>query len=386
MNYTISKQNEELVMKLLDYFITDQNYNPVIWRGAQNEIWLENLDSDYKIIRIVSNYIHNDEQLDYDIFKTKQIMKSIKKKTLSFKVPTLSIFLNLGDNVHMDKEANFDYITCLNVKNINDVVKNNHLLEVFPDIKKTLNYKEEGMNLFVKLTSEINKKTEKDAIQAEDIFRPKKPTITYALIIINVLVFLAMYIFGNGSEDNITLLNFGANNRTFVLGFHEYYRLITSCFIHIGILHLFVNMYSLFVIGTQIENFFGKIKYLIIYLGSALFGSLLSICFSNSISAGASGAIFGLLGAMLYFGHHYRLYLGNALYSQIIPVIILNLALGFFTTGIDNACHIGGLIGGIFISMICGLKYKNNKMERLNGIILSVIFLAFIMFLISSLV
>ena len=73
MNYTISKQNEELVMKLLHYFITDQNYNPVILRGAQNEIWLENLDSDYKIIRIVSNYIHNDEQLDYDIFKTKQI-------------------------------------------------------------------------------------------------------------------------------------------------------------------------------------------------------------------------------------------------------------------------------------------------------------------------
>ena len=386
MNYTISKQNEELIMKLLHYFITDQNYNPVILRGAQNEIWLENLDGDYKIIRIVSNYIHNDEQLNYDLFKTKQIMKSIKKKTLSFKVPTLSIFLNLGDNVHMDKETNYDYITCLNVKNINDIVKNNHVLEVFPDIKKTLNYKEEGMSLFLKLTSEINKKTEKDAIQAEDVFRPKKPTVTYTLIIINILVFLAMYLFGNGSEDNLTLLAFGANNRTLVLGFHEYYRLLTSSFIHIGILHLFVNMYSLWVIGSQIENFFGKIKYLIIYLGSAFFGSLLSICFSNSISAGASGAIFGLLGAMLYFGHHYRLYLGNALYSQIIPVIILNLALGFFTPGIDNACHIGGLIGGIFIAMVCGLKYKNNKMERINGIILSVIFLGFIMFLISSLV
>ena len=257
---------------------------------------------------------------------------------------------------------------------------------MFPDIKKTLNYKEEGMSLFLKLTSEINKKTEKDAIQAEDVFRPKKPTVTYTLIIINILVFLAMYLFGNGSEDNLTLLAFGANNRTLVLGFHEYYRLLTSSFIHIGILHLFVNMYSLWVIGSQIENFFGKIKYLIIYLGSAFFGSLLSICFSNSISAGASGAIFGLLGAMLYFGHHYRLYLGNALYSQIIPVIILNLALGFFTPGIDNACHIGGLIGGIFIAMVCGLKYKNNKTERINGIILSVIFLGFIMFLISSLV
>ena len=384
MNYTISKQNEELVMKLLHYFITDQNYNPVILRGAQNEIWLENLDSDYKIIRIVSNYIHNDEQLDYDIFKTKQIMKSIKKKTLSFKVPTLSIFLNLGDNVHMDKEANFDYITCLNVKNINDVVKNNHLLEVFPDIKKTLNYKEEGMNLFVKLTSEINKKTEQDAHKAEEIFKRKQPIITYILIALNICVFIAMYIWGNGSEDNATLLKFGANNRFFVLYLNQFYRLITSSFIHIGILHLLVNMYSLYIIGSQIENFFGKIKYLIIYLGSAIFGSLLSICFHSGISAGASGAIFGLLGAIAYFGYHYRLYLGNVVRTQIIPIIILNLLLGFLTPGIDNAGHIGGLIGGIFISMICGLKYKGNKRERINGIVLTGIFIVFIAFLISA--
>ncbi len=384
MNYTISKENEEIIMKLLHYFITDKNYNPVVLKGAQNEIWLENLDSEYKIIRIVSNYIHNDEQLNFDIFRTQQIMKSIKKKTLSFKVPTLSIFVNLGENVHINKQANFDYITCVNVKNIDDVVKNNQVLEVFPDIKKTLNYKEEGLSLFVKLTSEINKKTEKDALEAEAVFKPKKPSVTYALILINVLVFLAMYLFGNGSEDNLTLLRFGANNRTLVLQFHQYYRLLTSSFVHIGLLHLFVNMYSLFVIGSQIENFFGKIKYLFIYLGSAVFGSLLSICFSNSISAGASGAIFGLLGSMLYFGYHYRLFLGNTLYSQIIPVILLNLALGFLTTGIDNACHIGGLIGGIFISMICGLKYKSNKHERINGVVLSIIFLVFILYLLNN--
>ena len=384
MNYTLSKQNEEIIMKLLHYFITDQNYNPVVLYGAKNEIWLENLDSDYKIIRIVSNYIHNDEQLNFDIYRTKQIMKSIKKKTFSLKVPTLSIFINLGDNVHMGNETNFDYITCVNVKTIDDIVKNNSNLETFPDINKTLNYKEEGMNLFVKLTSEINKKTEQDAHKAEEIFKRNRPIITYILIALNICVFIAMYIWGNGSEDNTTLLMFGANNRFFVLYLNQFYRLITSSFIHIGILHLFVNMYSLYIIGSQIENFFGKIKYLIIYLGSAIFGSLLSICFHSGISAGASGAIFGLLGAIAYFGYHYRLYLGNVIRTQIIPIIILNLLLGFLTPGIDNAGHIGGLIGGIFISMICGLKYKENKSERINGIVLTGIFIAFIVFLISS--
>ena len=381
MNYL--EQSEEIIVKLLHYFITDKNYNPVILHGAKNEIWLENLDNEYKIIRIVSNYIHNDEQLEYDVLRTKQIMKSIKKKTLSLKVPTLSIFVNLGENVHLDKEKSVDNITCLKVTNLDDVVKNNTILEFFPDINKTLDYKEEGMNLFLKLTSEINKKTEKDAKEAEKIFGPKKPIVTYTLIFINILVFMAMYLFGNGSEDSLTLLTFGANYRPLILEFNQYYRLITSSFLHIGILHLLFNMYALYIIGAQIENFYGKFKYLIIYLGSAIFGSLLSICFHDGISAGASGAIFGLLGAMLYFGYHYRLYLGNVLQSQIIPIIILNLFLGFITPGIDNACHVGGLISGIFLAMACGIN-KDRKMEKINGFIMTIIFLVFILFLIKN--
>lgn len=376
--------SEDIVMKLLHYFITDKNYNPVILYGAKNEIWLENLDSEYKIIRIVSNYIHNDEQLKYDLYRTKQIMKSIKKKTFSLKTPTLSLFINLGDNVNFDKEKQIDYITCLNVKKIDDVATNNNILKIFPDIKKTLDYKEEGMELFVKLTEEINKKTEEDAKKSENVFKIKKPIITYIILSINIIVFLLMYLFGNGSNDVLTLLYFGANNRELVLNYHEYYRLISSCFVHIGLLHLFVNSYSLFIIGTQVESFYGKFKYIIIYLVSGITGSLLSICFSNSISAGASGAIFGLLGSLLYFGYHYRLYLGNAIKNQIIPIIILNLFIGFMENGIDNAAHIGGLIGGILISMACGVDYKSKKIEKINGLIFIVIFICFMIFLLNT--
>ena len=74
-----------ITMKLLHYFITEKNYNPIILQGVEDEIWLENLDEDCKVIRIVSNYIHNDEQFDFDVFKTKRILKKIKKKTFSFK-------------------------------------------------------------------------------------------------------------------------------------------------------------------------------------------------------------------------------------------------------------------------------------------------------------
>lgn len=379
MNYTVSLENEEIVMKLLHYFITVKNYNPVVLQGAKNEIWLEKLDGDYKIIRIVSNYIHNNEQLNFDLYRTKKIMKSIKKKTFSIKIPTLTFFLNLGDNVKMEEKS--DYITCLNIKNIDDITSNNIVLSSFPDIKDKLVYSEEGMELFLKLTKDINKKTESDAIKAEEVFKIKYPVVTIGIILINIFIFLMMYIFGKGSQDSYTLIKFGANNQYFVLQLKEYYRLFTSMFLHIGILHLFVNCYSLFIVGSQIESFFGKIKYIIIYIFSGLCGSLLSICFSNSISAGASGAIFGLLGSLLYFGYHHRLYLNNAIRKQIIPLIVYNLLLGFLISGIDNAAHIGGLLGGILISMACGVKYKSTKTERINGIILSLLFVVFIVFL-----
>lgn len=374
------KPNEEIVMKLLHYFITTKDYNPVVLHGAKDEIWLENLNSEYKIIRLVSNYIHNDEQLEYDIFRTQQITKSIKKKTLSLNIPILSIFVNLGDNVHLN-DMDFGNIKCVEAHQLDDVVKNTTVFSSFPDIDKTLSFKEEGLDLFLKLTGDINKKTEMDAIQAEEVFKPKKPIVTYIIIAMNIIVFLLMYIFGKGSDDVTTLLQFGANNRYYVVVLHQFYRLLTSSFLHIGIVHLGFNMFALYVIGSQVEGFFGRIKYLVIYLGSAITASLLSICFSNSISAGASGAIFGLLGALLYFGYHYRLYLGSTIRSQIIPIIVINLIFGFIMSGIDNAAHIGGLIGGIFLAMACGVKYKSIKSECINGIILTLIYAGFMLFL-----
>ena len=378
MEYTVDK-NDELVMKLLHYFITEQNYSPIILQGAQNEIWLENLNNEHKIVRIVSNYIHNDEQFDFDIYRTKQIMKKIKRKTMSLSLNTLSFFINLGENVNTEI-TNFDNIDCVYLNDITDLDKYEILKQEFPTITENTEFKEKGFELFMKLTGEISKKSENESIKADEVFAKKRPVITYAIIIINVLLFVMMYLFGKGSNHIPTLEKFGANI-TDLTKTGEYYRLIICAFLHAGIFHLGVNMYSLYVIGPQIESFFGKIKYLIIYLGSALFGSLLSTIFNSGISVGASGAIFGLMGSLLYFGYHYRVYLDGVLKSQIIPLIILNLGFGLITPGIDNAAHIGGLIGGILVSKAVGVKYKSNKTEQTNGIIMSMILLIFLMYM-----
>jgi rhomboid protease GluP len=371
-------KSDEIVMKLLHYFITEKGYNPIVLHGAKDEIWLENLNSDYKIVRIVSNYIHNNEQFDFDLFKTKKIVKKIQKTTFSLNMNALSIFINLGENVNI-KET-YRNIDIVNLKEFDDIKQYKTVMEVFPDIIKKSKIKEKGMELFFKLTSEINKKNEQEGIKAEEIFKPKKPIITVSLIIINVIVFILMYIFGKGSQDAFTLIKFGAFQKDLILG-GEYYRLITSAFLHIGIFHLLFNCYALYVIGRQLESFLGKIKFLIIYLVSALCGSLMSMIFPISISAGASGAIFGLLGSLLYFGYNYRVYLGTVLKSQIIPLILINLIFGFMVSGINNAAHIGGLIGGILITMSLGIKYKSKKSEQINGIALLSLFLGFLIYM-----
>ena len=373
---------DENVMKLLHYFITTQGYNPIVLHGAENEIWLENMDNDYKIVRIVSNYIHNDEQFKFDIYRTRQIVKKIKKQTFSLKVNTLSIYINLGENVDV-KKININNIQIADIKNTNDLKKYDNIMKIFPDITNETNFKEKGFELFMKLTEDINKKNEDDNNIAADLFKTKKPYITLGIIFINCLIFLLMYLLGNGSKNTNTLINFGALYKPKVLS-GEYYRLITSSFLHIGIIHLLVNNYSLYIIGSQMESFLGKIKFIFVYLISALCGGLMSLIFTDGVSAGASGAIFGLLGSLLYFGYNYRVFLGNVLKSQIVPLIILNLGLGFILSGIDTAAHIGGLIGGIFATIAVGIKHKTSNFEKVNGFIILTLFVAFLCYIVFA--
>ena len=378
MGTILINKKDEIVMKLVHYFITEKNYTPIVVGGVKDEIWLESNDGPYRIIRINSKYIHNNEQFDFDVFKTENIMNQIKKKTFSFSVNTLNILLDTNENVKIKDIKN---ISTIKVDSINDLNNDKELISNFPDIKKKLKSKINDIDFIIKVTNEINEKTEKENKKYEKTFSPKKIIITPALIAINIMIFLAMYIFGNGSTDINTLIAFGANFGPLVKN-GEVFRLITAAFLHIGLIHLAVNMYSLHLIGTQIENYFGKTKYLTIYLGSAIVGSLLSVVLTDAVSAGASGAIFGLLGSLLYFGYHYRLYLGTVLKDRIIPIIIFNLVLGFMVSGIDNAAHIGGLIGGVLLSMAVGVEGKTTKSERINGWITLILLLGFLLYLV----
>ena len=310
------------------------------------------------------------------MYRTEQIMKKIRKKTMSFSMNTLSIFVNIGENVdtNVSYSANIDWIK---IDDINDINKFEFVLDEFPTITKVSKFKEQGFELFMKLTNEIGKKNEEDAKKAEDVFTKKSPVITKLFIAINIAVYILTLIYGKDYFIN----NF-SNYGPFVKN-GDIYRLLTAGFLHVSVIHLLCNMYALYVIGPQIESYFGKTKYLIIYLGSLITGNLLSIMFNpGTPSIGASGAIFGLLGAMLYFGYHYRVFLDDVIKSQIIPIIMLNLLLGFMASNIDSAGHIGGLIGGILLAKAVGVKYKSNNSNIINGIIMTLIFIGFLIYMV----
>lgn len=365
---------DEITMRLIHYFITKENYQPIVVKGLDNEIWLENIEKPYKVIRISSNYIHNNEQLDYDIFKTRAVVKQIKKKMLSFKTNTLNILLNVGENVNMDKSVkNMDYIT---VNSVSELTKKSKVLELFPALKNDDVDGFDDMEFFLNVTQDINESTEKKNKLYEKTFKKKRIVVTYALIVINIIIYFL-------SLSGILDVNNFAMNGEIVSNYHEWWRVLTSIFFHGSIIHLFCNMYSLYVIGVELETVMGKWKYIFVYLISGIISSLLSGAINGGsiYSIGASGAIFGLMASLLYFGNHYRLYLSNIMTRQLVPVILINLAIGFSLPYIDNWGHIGGLVGGLFSSMIVGIEGKTDKKDTINGIILTTILIVFLVFM-----
>ena len=369
------RKQDEILMSLVHYFVTKEGYAPIYVQGVKDEIWLENIDGPYRIIRINSNYIHNEEQYKFDEAKIKNIMMQIKKKTLSFKVNTLNINLNVADRVKVENEKHIDNVF---VKDIDEIKKNKEINEIFPNMKNDLYQSKNSLDLLLNVTNDINKKTETDNKKYEKIFSRKKILMTYIIMAMCVVMYLVTVLMG---LNNMNLLLLGANNIE-LLKHGQIYRLITYGFLHGSIVHLISNMYCLYVIGSQVENNLEKKRFLIVYFVSMITGGLLSALFNDGISIGASGAIFGLLGALLYFGFHFRLYLSEALRTRIIPVIVLNLIIGFAVPGIDVVCHIGGLIGGFLSAMMVGIPDIDNKKDKVNGTILLLIFIGFMAYLI----
>ena len=376
MNIKIDKK-DDIILKILHYFITEEDYKPVIINGLDNEIWLENMENDLQLIRINTNYIHNDEQLKNDMYKVKTIMRSIKKNTLSLRMNVLNLLLDTNEDIDFKSTKEYKNVETIKVDKISDFKRNKVVTSFFPKVKDNiLNDKMDPIDFF-KLTDDMNQKTIKNEKKLAKIFSQKKPIVTYVLIVLNVMIFLLSQIYPK-------LVGMFGNNYMFIQS-RQIYRLITSMFLHGGIMHLLFNMYALYILGSQVERYYGKRRFLLIYFLSGLMGSLFSCVFMKTnvfgVSIGASGAIFGLMGSIAYFTYYYRATLQGVLREQIMPVIVLNLLLGMMIQSIDLFAHIGGLIGGLLISMAIGIGDKGRKSDQINGIIVFILMIIYMFYM-----
>ena len=192
------------------------------------------------------------------------------------------------------------------------------------------------------------------------LIKSKNNMLTITLLIINIIVLILMELSG-GSENIDVLLRYGALERNAVLKHGEIYRLITNMFLHIGAAHLTANSLSLYILGTRVERYYGKVKMIIIYLFSGIGAGLAGLAIYNTVSAGASGAIFGLMGALLaYTMINKKSIDGMDMYFVLIFAVI-GLGSGFFMLGVSNAGHIGGFATGFAISCIMNKTSSKDK-------------------------
>ncbi len=184
----------------------------------------------------------------------------------------------------------------------------------------------------------------------------KRAIANASLVIINVVVWCVMEFFGD-TLDGSYILKYGGLHPALLINQGEYYRLFTSMFLHFGAQHLANNMILLGAAGGKLEEEIGAFRYLAIYLGAGIAGNLLSLYMmlrsgDYAVSAGASGAIFGMIGALVWAAIRNKGKFRGLTTKGLVFMAALCLYYGITTVNVDNWAHIGGTVGGFFLCII----------------------------------
>jgi rhomboid protease GluP len=187
------------------------------------------------------------------------------------------------------------------------------------------------------------------------------------LIVVFVIETLA-----GGSERTRVLISLGANVGPLVTA-GDYWRLFTANFLHIGLLHIAFNLYALYIVGTEVEMFYGPWRFLVIYLLSGLSGAIASYAFTYGLSAGASTAVFGLIGTLFAFFTRNRAVFGEmsrTRLTNLIVVIAINVFYGLSVSAIDNWGHIGGFLGGFILGwLLCPFYQIETRSDGIRHVV-----------------
>ncbi|MDY3920291.1 MAG: rhomboid family intramembrane serine protease [Candidatus Limivivens sp.] len=187
-------------------------------------------------------------------------------------------------------------------------------------------------------------------------FLRSRSIVNLTIVVINIVVFFILDFLGN-TEDAVFMANHGACYAPWVVEGGEYYRLFTSMFLHFGIQHLFNNMLCLIFLGDILEKLVGKARYLLIFFGGGLGSGAVSLIYELwsgkiAVSAGASGAIFAVIGALVFLAIVHRGSIPSVSRSRFYFMAALSVFQGFTSQGVDNAAHVGGFVLGFLLAAI----------------------------------
>lgn len=382
MGKSLSFQEEYLFWRLAHHLICAHEYRIVQLSQEQNELWLEKIENkNAQVIRLLRYDLDWSNWMQKDIERTAINGERIRKQAARGEMNVINIYISAYppvDDYEFRIAEPFSYPNSgkTNVKTIicdkanyeEGLQKLGSILHDSISISMNDSYSESEIDAvkLVALSEATNRVKEE-----QSLFNHGKPFFTYMFIFIQVAMFLVLELQG-GSTNNSTLIKYGAKFNPLILE-GEWWRFFTPIILHIGILHLLMNTLALYYLGSAVERIYGKFRFLFIYIIAGFSGSLASFIFSPSISAGASGAIFGCFGALLYFGVIYPRLFFRTIGFNILIILGINLVFGFSMPGIDNAGHIGGLIGGFLATGIVHFPKKKKLLLQLLFLCITVI-------------
>ncbi|MGV3464841.1 MAG: rhomboid family intramembrane serine protease [Heyndrickxia sp.] len=376
----MSGTQDFLFWRLAYFFIVEKKYRLIQISEDYREIWMEDTSNkNAQIIRMLRYDLDWGNWLKRDAEHTCIQAEKLRKHFIKRKLNVLNIYVStyppvddyqsiLKSPLAINKGKTILYNRLIESTNVdNGIQQISSFIQQPISISLNEHYEDADVNYLrdTVLTDAVSRS------QAErQIFDNGKPFFTYILLGIQVIVFLLLEMMG-GSSNTQNLIRFGAKYNPLIIE-GQWWRFITPIFLHIGVIHLLMNSLALYYLGPTIERIYGRLRFLIIYLIAGFTGTLASFLFSSSVSAGASGAIFGCFGALLYLGAVYPKLFFRTMGTNVIVVIIINLVFGYSVSGIDNFGHIGGLVGGFLAAAIVHFPRKKRLTVQLGAFLITI--------------
>lgn len=386
----LSFQEQYVFWRLTNYFLGVEKYRLIHLHEEKQELWLENTSQKKRpVIRIQMKELSWANVVERDVTHTMHVCENLRKQMGRLKLPLINIYITPFEPMGDISPFFGKPLTSPNekVKIENILLANEQMKEHIDTLIQSLELPEEAFIIPEELTKEIVTKEREQVItyittkvnEEQKVARNSKPIVTYTFIGLLIAAFLWVT-FQGGTTDSFNLIKWGGKFNPLIYA-GEWWRFISPIFLHSGLIHLASNAVMLYIVGAWAERIYGKWRYTLILIIGGICGNIASFALNMNLSIGASTAVFAVMGALLYLVVLKPNVYAKTIGVSIASLVVVNLLLDVFSSQIDIAGHIGGLVGGFLLAGALSLPNQFFHWRRLayglSLIGISILFLYF---------